>query len=208
MNNILHFSRLQSIQPGVITTPPLPPLIRQLYQIISQIPPPPQAILIASYFQQVIAAVNDDHPIPLIPSYAYPKLWLVPDIPQIASILAGKRKATSARQEIEQDACGKKQRTEDAVESDGTEKSDEEGEDEGEGKKDELVDEGAGEQSEAQGTVMLKGKQRATMADFSDDGMDVDYHLDKSYIDPSATHATTASGTAFCAGWPLDLLPA
>jgi hypothetical protein len=106
-------------------------------------------------------------------------------------IPAGKRKATLARQEIEQDACGKKQRTEDAVKSDGTEESDEEGEDEGEGEKDELVNEGAGEQSEAQGTVMLKGKQRATTADISDDGMDVDYHLDESYIDPSTTRQQT-----------------
>lgn len=138
--------------------------------------------------------MDDDDPIPPIPSYAYPKLRPVPDIPRIATNTAGKRKATSARQEIERDSRGKKQRKEDAVESDGTEESDEEGEDEdpgeGEGEKDELVDEGAGEQSEkdsVQRTVKGKGKQKATTANIPDDGMDVDEHLDDSHPAPATS---------------------
>lgn len=162
-----------------------------------QIPPPPQALLVAPYFQQVIAAVDEGRPIPPIPSYAYPTLRPLVDTPPIASITAaGKRKAPPARQEVKPDPWhGKKRRTDrtgdisasdDSERSGGHDEEDEEAEDEDE-EEEEDEDEDELMSEAADGEVNPYGADRLKSVDDADEGgqMEIDNENDGIYPYPT-----------------------
>ena len=143
--------------------PPLPQKFKPLYDIFCQLPPPPGVILVQSYFQNIISAVDKKEPLPPIPSYAYPNLHSLSDTQPVASTQCLKQKLSSARQEVKPHANGKKQQL-----AKKTEVSDE---DEGH-----MTNSGAGEQSDKAGkrTFMPLSKQRSRGAAGHDAPMDVD----------------------------------
>jgi hypothetical protein len=160
-----------------------------------------QTVLVASYFEKVVAAHDLDKPIPPIPPHLYPTLN-PPVTSKIASVVVGNRNAIESGENQDDSRRGKRKRTAEVSEEDSDSSDDE---------ADELDDDvGSGkgsdeDQQAGEGYVSVHVEDgESSVGDSEDDKIDVDQHVEshadrpqQSQLPPHGpSHAPTSGRTA------------